>query len=88
MKHRMFQVIATGEWLEPVLSDEEFPDGAYTDRVGATFGFAAGAVRHVDIEDGAPDPRIGNLRKPPVVADEVVTEAKAEPLFKTALRGA
>ena len=86
MKHRLFQVIATGEWAAAVLSDESFPDDDYVDRIAESFGLAAGEVRAVDIEDGKDDPRTGDLLRE--VKREAPAAVAAAPAMKTVLREA
>lgn len=86
MKHRLFQVIATGEWAAAALSDDHFPEDDYVDRIAVSLGLKPGTMQAVDIEDGAPDPRTGKLLEA-LPDDEAEVVVEAVPLFRTVLQG-
>lgn len=92
MIHRMFQVIETGAWCAPVLSDEQFPDdgAAYATQVALDLGLPGDALRVVDLPDGEPDPRVGDLITYAVVdkVDAIVAEPLVAVAPATQLRGA
>lgn len=88
MKHRLFQVIATGAWAAAALSDDHFPADDYVDRIAASLGLAPGTMQVVDIDDGESDPRTGDLLEPvevDVMSDQQAIITPDEP--RTVLRG-
>lgn len=88
MKHRMFRVVATGQWAAAVVSDETFNDDGteYADRLATDLGLATGALEVVEVVDGEPDPRLGDLLLPAPPPAESGEPEPAAPAMRTNLR--